>query len=186
MAAVARCSVSHLPRSVRLSALVAGAAATARLAARHQRTRVRARRCSTSTACSVTARSARAVGPGSDEPRWHAERTDADLDSAIRDGLPNTRDARFRHAHRRAGPRGARRAAARIRAARHPADDDRHGAGDTRHARTAASSAAEPGNWLMYGGDYGQTRFSALRRSTARTCRTSCPSGASRPAWPTD
>ena len=43
-------------------------------------------------------------------------------------------------------------------------------------------ASEDPANWLMYGGDYGQTRFSALAGINDPPSRISCRSGASRQA----
>lgn len=102
------------------------------------------------------------AGPDLTNPRWQAQRTDADLDRAIRDGLPNTAMPAF--GARIDGPGRA----ALVELLR--------GFGRTAIQPTTTvevppvrvspdrllQSANEPGNWLMYGGDYGQTRFSSL------------------------
>jgi len=101
-------------------------------------------------------------GPDLTNPRWQGARTDADLERAIREGRPNTAMPGF--AQKIDAP--GRAALVELvrgfgRRAIQPTTDavaPPIAVGPERLLK----SADEPGNWLMYGGDYGQTRFSSL------------------------
>jgi alcohol dehydrogenase (cytochrome c) len=100
--------------------------------------------------------------PDLTNPRWHAQRTDAELHAVIRDGVPGTAMPGFATtldgANREALVqflRGLRDKAIQptttIEAAEIRVTPER-----------LVKAAADPANWLMYGGDYGQTRFTSL------------------------
>ncbi len=110
-------------------------------------------------------------GPDLTNPRWHAERTDAEIDRVIRDGVPNTPmpafasriDAKGRAALvelLRALSKRAIQPTTNVTAPVIRVSPDR-----------LSRASTDPDHWLMYGGDYGQTRFSALgtiNRSTVQ------------------
>lgn len=114
-------------------------------------------------------------GPDLTSPRWQAERSDADIERAIRDGVPNTPmpafgariDAKGRAALvellRTLGKR-AIQPTTNIAAPLVRVTPDR-----------LLRAASEPDNWLMYGGDYGQTRFSALTAINRETVHNLVP-----------
>lgn len=101
-------------------------------------------------------------GPDLTNPRWQAQRSDADLDRIIRDGLPSTGmpafadriDAAGRTALielLRAFGRSAIQPATGVEAPAIAVTPDR-----------LRNAGRDPANWLIYGGDYGQTRYSTL------------------------
>jgi alcohol dehydrogenase (cytochrome c) len=100
--------------------------------------------------------------PDLTNPRWHAGVTDADIDAVIRDGRSGTAMPAFGPAIDAAGRLAIVRFLRDLSArAIQPATPAAAPAVRVPPARLLASSD-EPGNWLMYGGDYGQTRYSSL------------------------
>lgn len=123
--------------------------------------------CATCHGATAEGRSA----PDLTNPRWHAERTDAQIDVIIRDGVQNTAmpafETKIDPAGRRALVQFLRGLGAR---AIQPATSAPGPAVRVAPDRLL-KSAKEPNNWLMYGGDYGQTRFStlaAINRATVK------------------
>jgi alcohol dehydrogenase (cytochrome c) len=109
--------------------------------------------------------------PDLTNPRWHAERTDAQIDAIIRDGVPNTAmpafGSRVDEVSRRAIVRMLRDLSAR---AIQPASSVQGPAIRVTPERLLGASK-DSGNWLMYAGDYGQSRFTslaAINRSNVR------------------
>ncbi len=113
--------------------------------------------------------------PDLTNPRWHTDHTDTQIDAIIRDGLPNTAMPPF---GAKIDPAGRQALVQLLRAL------------STRAIQPATSviappvhvaperllkTAREPGNWLMYAGDYGQTRFSSLKAINRSTVRNVVP-----------
>jgi alcohol dehydrogenase (cytochrome c) len=108
-------------------------------------------------------------GPDLTNPRWHAERTDAQLADLIANGVPNTPMPPFAD---RIDPAGRQAIVALLRTlgsrALQPATTVTAPPVVVSPARLARAPR-DPGQWLMYGGDYGQTRYTtldAINRST--------------------
>lgn len=101
-------------------------------------------------------------GPDLTNPRWLAQRSDADLDRVVRDGLPNTAMPAFAAKIDAAG-RAALVALIRGFGTRALQPTTSVEAPAIRVAPDRLLKAAsDPANWLMYAGDYGQTRYRAL------------------------
>jgi len=101
-------------------------------------------------------------GPDLTNPRWHASHTDAEIATIIRDGISGTAMPGFAGRIDDAGRaaivellRGfGKRAIQPTTTVEAPAIRV--------PPQRLLNTAADPGNWLMYGGDYGQTRFTSL------------------------
>jgi alcohol dehydrogenase (cytochrome c) len=109
--------------------------------------------------------------PDLTNPRWHAEHTDAQIEAIIRDGVPNTAMPAFASSVDAAGRRALvqflRDASAKA------IQPSTSGVAPviTVSPDRLLHAADNPGNWLMYAGDYGQRRFtslSAINRSTVQ------------------
>ncbi len=101
-------------------------------------------------------------GPDLTNPRWHAERTDQQLEHVIKRGVPHTSMPGFSE---RIDPGGRAAIVRHLRSlskkAIQPTTEAE--APDIRVSPERLARADEDaGNWLMYGRDYGQTRFSPL------------------------
>ena len=100
--------------------------------------------------------------PDLTNPRWQQQRTDEQLDSAISNGVPGTAMPAFAQ---RIDQAGRRSLVALLRSftakAIQPATE--HQMPDIRVPPERLLTAdQDPSNWLMYGLDYGQTRYSRL------------------------
>jgi alcohol dehydrogenase (cytochrome c) len=124
-------------------------------------------RCASCHGATAEGRSA----PDLTNPRWHTDHTDEQIDAIIRDGVPNTAMPAFGTSIDAAGRGTLVRllrdlSAKAIQPATSASAPPVHVPPD--RLRLAPST---PGNWLMYAGDYGQTRYtslSAINRSTVR------------------
>ena len=124
-------------------------------------------RCASCHGATAEGRSA----PDLTNPRWHTDHTDEQIDAIIRDGVPNTAMPAFGTSIDAAGRGTLVRllrdlSAKAIQPATNASAPPVHVPPD--RLRLAPST---PGNWLMYAGDYGQTRYtslSAINRSTVR------------------
>ena len=122
-------------------------------------------RCASCHGATAEGRSA----PDLTSPRWHAEHSDAQIDAIIRDGVPNTAMPSFGSSIDAEG-RAALVRLLRGLSAKAIQPSTTIEAPPIRVAPERLLKGAA-GNWLMYGGDYGQTRFtalSAINRSTVR------------------
>ncbi len=109
--------------------------------------------------------------PDLTSPRWLAERTDAQLDEIIRDGRPSTGMPAFGATIDADGRRAVIRLL-RDMGARAIQPATTVSAPPVRVSPERLLNAAkDPANWLMYAGDYGQSRFTplaAINRSTVK------------------
>lgn len=101
-------------------------------------------------------------GPDLTNPRWHAERSDEEIERIIRDGVPNTSMPGFAA---RIDPEGRSAIAGHLQSlskkAIQPTTEAE--APDVRVSPERLLRAEQDAdNWLMYARDYGQTRFSPL------------------------
>jgi cytochrome c553 len=103
-----------------------------------------------------------ASGPDLTNPLWQSSITDRELGNTVRDGIRGTTMPAFRTNLQPAEVQSL------IEHLRTLAKDAIHPANELRAARIAVSperllrAEADPNNWLMYGRDYGNQRFSPL------------------------
>ena len=114
-------------------------------------------------------------GPDLTNPRWHAERSDADINRVIRDGIPNTPMPAFGS---RIDDQGRAAIVELLRAqSKRALQPTTNVTAPTIRvsAERLARASLDPDHWLMYGGDYGQTRFSALKGINRTTVQNLVP-----------
>ena len=113
--------------------------------------------------------------PDLTNPLWQSQRTDADFDATIARGIANTGMPAFGAIIDQTG-RAALITYLRQLGQRAIQPTTSVNAPEIRvQPERLMQRSAEAGNWLMYGGDYGQTRFSALNAITSTNVQNLVP-----------